>query len=71
MAFKLCWQETGSSTADITLHQAGVDRFRVTYGSQVKSNLTYAEAALELGACIMHAAACSGTLDNSERRKRS
>ena len=33
---------------------------------QIKNNLTYAEAAAELGACIMHAAACEGKLDNGE-----
>lgn len=38
--------------------------FRVTYWKQVKSNLTYAEAAHELGECIFHALACDSKLDN-------
>ncbi len=50
---------------DIKLEQNGVNKFIVTYGKQVTINLTYADAASELGACIMHALACHGNLDNS------
>ena len=50
----------------IELTQQGRDRFTVIYWKQIKNNLTYAEAAAELGACIMHAAACEGKLDNGE-----
>ena len=51
----------------ITLQQAGRDNFRVTYGQQVRSGLTYSEAAGELGASVMHALACVGKLDNREK----
>lgn len=51
----------------ISLTQQGKDRFTVTYGRQVTSELTYAEAAYKLGCCIMHALACDGKLDNRER----
>lgn len=37
-------------------------KFRVTYGAQVKENLTYAQAAKELGECILHALACEGKI---------
>lgn len=49
---------------DIRLEQTGLDRFAVTYGKQHKDGLSYAAAASELGACIMHALACEGQLDN-------
>lgn len=52
--------------ARITLRQNGVDNFTVTYWKQVKAGLTYDDAALELGACIMHYMACAGRLDNRE-----
>ena len=50
----------------IKLSQQGADKFTVTYGKQVKKDLNYDLAALELGACIMHALACDGLLDQSE-----
>ena len=40
--------------------------FRVTYGKQVRDHLLYDDAATELGACLMHALACEGLLDNGE-----
>lgn len=51
-------------TGAVTLFQTGRDRFTVVYGKQVKKGLTYADAASELGACLMHQAACDGVLDN-------
>ena len=39
----------------ITLDQYGPDNFTVTYGKQIKDELDYADAARELGYCIMHA----------------
>lgn len=48
----------------VTMRQQGIDRFSVTYGLQVKDRLTYGQAAMEFGACCMHAAACYGLLDN-------
>lgn len=38
--------------------------FRVTYGLQMKSDLSYAEAAKEFGECVMHALACNSQLNN-------
>lgn len=56
--------ETTDLGTTIKLEQMGVDAFRVTYGLQVKSRLTYEQAAHELGECIFHALACEGKLDN-------
>jgi hypothetical protein len=53
----------------IELKQTGIDRFTVTYGKSVKSQLTYYQAAMELGASIMHALSLADRLDNRERRK--
>ena len=54
----------------IALTQQGKDKFTVIYGKQIKKDLTYARAATELGAAIMHALACDGRLDNRERGER-
>ena len=48
----------------IQLIQTGKDSFTVVYFKQVKKRLTYQQAACEYGACIMHALACEGKLDN-------
>lgn len=60
---QVCFEEVRGAWP-IRLTQTGIDRFTVTYGLQVKKGLSYTEAALELGACLMHAAACDGVLDN-------
>lgn len=49
----------------IRVQQASNKRFIVKYGEQIRTNLTYAQAASELGECIFHALACKGTLDNT------
>ncbi len=49
----------------IKLEQRANGKFRVTYGKQVDDGLDYANAALHLGASIMHALACEGKLDNT------
>lgn len=49
----------------VTLSQSARKLFTVEYGAQIKRGLTYSEAAHELGACLMHAMACNGDLDNS------
>jgi hypothetical protein len=49
---------------NVRLFRTGKDRFTVEYGEQVTKGLTYSEAALEYGLCIMHSAACVGKLDN-------
>lgn len=63
---KLCHRVQDAGCV-VELHQQGVDRFTVTYGRQVKSDLTYDEAATEYGAAIMHGLACEGRLDNRKR----
>lgn len=49
----------------VELWQRADKSFRVKYGLCVKDKMTYAEAAVELGTCVMHAAACQNQLDNS------
>ena len=49
-------------SGDVTLQQVPGKRsraFLVRYGMQVKSKLSYSEAASELGACLMHQAMCN------------
>ena len=65
MKEKLCYETSIIAEWPIRLLQCGIDSF--TYGKQVKQGLNYSRAASELGACIMHALACDGKLDNSER----
>lgn len=40
-----------------------LERYSVQYGSQIDSNLTYAQAAAKLGQALMHQAACAGKMD--------
>ena len=47
----------------IRLEQTGIESFTVTYGRQITKQLDYNQAALELGACLMHALACEGKLE--------
>lgn len=54
----------GRSAFAITLRQQGIDRFSVTYDSQVSADLSYADAAAEFGSCIMHYESCRGVVDN-------
>lgn len=50
--------------ADFTLRltQTGPGRFTVNYGLSERRNLTYPQAAKELGECIMHALCCEGQI---------
>jgi hypothetical protein len=57
----------GAKTAKLTTleqSQARGARFKVTYGLQVKSGLTYSDACSELGAAILHDACCEGKATN-------
>ncbi len=63
MARKVCF-ELATLALPIKLEQTGKDSFTTTYGLEVKSGLTYAQAASSLGGVIMHALACEGKLDN-------
>lgn len=49
----------------IKVEQYANARFKVTYGKQVSDRLTYERACAEFGACVFHALACDGKLDNS------
>ncbi len=64
---KTCFEIT-SAGFPIRLEQSEAkssgNLFRVTYGQEVTEQLSYDEAARELGLAIMHAAACEGKLDN-------
>lgn len=66
MKKQICHSTLGLSFP-ITLSQLGKDSFEVTYGKQTKTRLNYSQAAHEYGACIMHALACEGKLDNREK----
>lgn len=50
----------------VELTQQGKNRFTVTYGNQVRRDLGYADAASELGACLMHSAACAGKINTGD-----
>jgi hypothetical protein len=47
----------------ISLYQRGHKNFTVVYGSQVKNDLSYSEAAKEFGLSLLHALNCDGKLD--------
>jgi len=51
----------------VALHQHSNKKFRVTYGKHVVSQLTYEQACLELGSCIMHSASCASRLEGEEQ----
>lgn len=55
-----------NGAAEIKLEQHGGRKhlFRVTYGLQISDQLTYAAAAKELGACLLHAFCCEGLATN-------
>ena len=48
------------------IQQGTSQRFTVRYFKQVRRDLSYAQAAKELGECIMHAAACDGMIRDRE-----
>lgn len=59
---------------DIELQQSEsrFDSFAVRYGKQLKTDLNYIKAAMELGAVMMHALSCEGHMENrtsTEARK--
>lgn len=67
---RTCFEHTIASNWVIKLEQRGKDNFRVSYGADVKDNLTHNAAALQLGAVIMHALACEDKLDNRRKHER-
>jgi muramidase (phage lysozyme) len=46
----------------VILSQQSKDKFAVIYGKLQMKDLTYDEAAQELGACLMHQAGCAGKM---------
>jgi len=61
---KICF--SSAENIPVTLLQKSKNRFIVKYGQSVSGDLSYEEAAKELGASLMHRAACEGKLDNGE-----
>lgn len=57
--------ETKLAGFPIELRQVGSGRhsFSVRYGMQHRKNLTYTQAAEDLGHCLMHALCCEGKLE--------
>lgn len=55
---------------DIRLIQQGRDSFAVLYGLQVKPDLSYGQAGLEYGICVMHALACRDKVDSRPKGER-
>jgi hypothetical protein len=47
-------------------HSANPKRYAVTYGCQYRTCMDYAEAAAELGQCIMHALRGDSMLDDED-----
>ena len=50
--------------APIIVRQAASRSFSVQYGKQLTSDLSYEEAAKELGYCIFHALACESKIED-------
>jgi hypothetical protein len=46
----------------IRLIQTAIDSFTVEYGMEIKTSLSYIEAAHRLGECLMHAALCESKI---------
>jgi hypothetical protein len=51
----------------IEVLQAGKDNFTVIYGKQIRTHLTYSQAAKAFGESVFHALACDQKLDNSDK----
>jgi len=62
---RLCWTNGRDGVEKIELRQGSNRMFMLVYGYSVKGNLSYWLATRELGAAIMHLAACENKLDNT------
>lgn len=56
--------ETNDTGYPVTVRQAADRTFSVQYGKQLRTNLSYAEAAQELGSCIFHGLACESKIED-------
>lgn len=65
--YNICYSDTIAGFKISLSQHKTTKRFKVEYGEQVQSNLSYSDAAKELGYHIMHALACESNLDNSAR----
>lgn len=59
--------ETTEYAFPIRVDMLASGKFKVTYGQQVRSGLSYGQAAHDLGECIFHALQCDGKLDRDAR----
>lgn len=50
----------------IKVEQREDGKFRVIYGKQVETNLTYKQAAHAFGKCMFHALACDGRISDGD-----
>ena len=48
----------------VSLAQQGNKLFTVAYGADVKTDLHYQHACIQLGSAILHALACAGQINN-------
>jgi hypothetical protein len=48
----------------VRVEQSASGKFRVTYGKEVHSGLSYEKAANRFGLCVFHALACADKLNN-------
>ncbi len=56
--------ETNDTGYFVIVCQAADRTFSVQYGKQLRTNLSYAEAAQELGSCIFRGLACEGKIED-------
>ena len=56
--------ENGKYPIILEQYERATQRFKVTYGLQIKRNLDYAAAAEEFGLCYFHMLACEGKFDH-------
>ena len=55
--------ENGKYPIILEQYERATQRFKVTYGLQIKRHLDYAAAAEEFGLCYFHMLACEGKIE--------
>jgi hypothetical protein len=56
--------DTPGLEIELAQNRSGQKLFKVRYGESVKTDLTYAQASMEVGASVLHSLACQGLIDN-------